>query len=91
MTKPHIFNLINTLEDLVENKTDIINKVFIVMDYSFLRDLPVEARIVSKRIDKMIYDNKKELIQQIKEIKDILLNCDNKTVTFEKCIQLLII
>ena len=84
MTKPHIFNLINTLEDLVENKTDIINKVFIVMDYSFIRDLPVEARIVSKRIDKMIYDNKKELIQQIKEIKDILLNCDNKTVTFEK-------
>ena len=85
MTKPYISNLINTLENLVDNKTDIVNKVFIVMDYSFIRNLPIEARIVSKRLDKIIYDYKKELIQQIKDIKDILLNCDNETfVSFEK-------
>ena len=93
MTKPFINNLIQTLDKLIKNNIHTINKVYLVMDYSFIRNWPVEARIVEKRLDKIIYDindkdkynkNETELVKKIKEIKDVLINCDNKTfVSFE--------
>lgn len=92
LTKPHILNLINTLEDLVSfNNKDEINKIYIVMEYIFERPLPAEAKKASNRIDTVIYDESKvdkyglneTGIEKLSEIKELLLNCNKDyNVTF---------
>ena len=90
LAKPHILNLIKTLEDLVEFKNYEIDKIFIVMEYKFERNLPVEAKIASDRIDTIIYDESKidesaniTGIEKVKEFKEVLSKCDKKHyVTF---------
>ena len=91
LAKPHILNLIKTLEDLVEFKNHEINKIYIVMDYKFERPLPAEAKIASNRIDTIIYEENKNDeymnitgIEKLNELKEVLLKCDsNHIVTFK--------
>ena len=94
LTKPHILNLINTLEDLVSfNNKEEIDKIYIVMEYIFERPLPAEAKKASNRIDTLIYDESKvdiyggneTGIEKLSEIKDLLLNCNKDyNVTFNE-------
>ena len=94
LTKPHILNLINTLEDLVSfNNKEEIDKIYIVMEYIFERPLPAEAKKASNRIDTLIYDESKvdryggneTGIEKLSEIKELLLNCNKDyNVTFKE-------
>ena len=91
LTKPRILSLIQTLEYFIQNKTQDINQIYIVMDYTFIRLWPVESRKVSKRVDKLIFDINEEeqklnkSFNIIKNITEVLTKCDNNTfATFEK-------
>ena len=92
LTKPHIKKLIETLGHLSSEDINLeISKIFIVMDYEFERLLPVEAKKVSNRVDLIIYDDTEtdndihsSQKNKIKEIKNVLTNCDSETkVSFE--------
>ena len=85
MAKPQILKLINTLEDSVENIHSETETIFLTMEYTFERNLPLEAQKASDRIDFILFQNnqmnaEKNNITQIEKIKELkeVLKCNDK-------------
>ena len=83
LTKAHILNLVNNLEGIVTFKKKDISKIYFVLEYQFERPLPVEARKVSNRIHKLIYDGDQTdplmdrlQIIKLRDLKNMLLICN---------------
>ena len=93
MTKPHIINLIDLLNSLHFNDTlsnddennDIV-EVQLIIDYSFQRYLPVDAKTPGGRHGIIIYDQTnqtKNSTSEILKIREAISNCSTAESTFK--------
>ena len=89
MAKPQILKLINILENSVENNHSETEAIFLTMEYTFERHLPVEAQKASDRIDFILFQNNEMTeeknitqIEKIKELKEVLKCNDKHKVIF---------
>jgi hypothetical protein len=83
LARPHINNLIELIHYRGVNE---INKIDLVIDYSFYRLLPAEAQRANKRYEKNIFSKEKYNEQQnisLSRLDHALSNCYDVNITYD--------
>ena len=90
LSLPHIKNLIELIQSRNKNiSSDDINyveRIDLVMDYTFYRMLPPEAQVAKKRYNSTIFTRGGDNIEQdgnLEKLGQALKNCDETNITFK--------
>ena len=90
LSLPHIKNLIELIQSRNKNissdDTNYVERIDLVMDYTFYRRLPPEAQVAKKRYNSTIFtrgENNTEQDDNLSMLGNALENCSNANITFK--------
>ena len=92
LSRPHIQNLIELIQSVKKNASasdeneNYIERIDLIMDYTFFRPLPPEAQIANKRYNNTIYARGKsneDEVDNLSLLGDALANCQDVNITYK--------
>ena len=90
LSLPHIKNLIELIQSRNKNissdDNNYVERIDLVMDYTFYRRLPPEAQVAKKRYNSTIFtrgENNTEQDDNLSMLGNALENCSNANITFK--------
>ena len=91
LSLPHIKNLIELVQsrnrNISSNDINYVERIDLVMDYTFYRPLPPEAQVAKKRYNRTIFTRGGNITEQDENLDNLgeaLEKCEDKNITFKK-------